>query len=112
MTNRGGKGVKTINITEKTGDLVAIQAVTDENDLMIINRSGVTIRTKVDQIRVAGRATQGVKIINLREGDVIASVMAVPVSEEEETAEENIIVNAEQPATEGVMAEEQTKAEE
>jgi DNA gyrase subunit A len=104
--------VKTINITEKTGDLVAIQAVTDENDLMIINRSGVTIRTKVDQIRVAGRATQGVKIINLREGDVIASVMAVPVSEEEETAEENIIVNAEQPATEGVMAEEQTKAEE
>ena len=91
---------------------MAIQAVTDENDLMIINRSGVTIRTKVDQIRVAGRATQGVKIINLREGDVIASVMAVPVSEEEETAEENIIVNAEQPATEGVMAEEQTKAEE
>ena len=112
VTNRGGKGVKTINITEKTGDLVAIQAVTDENDLMIINRSGVTIRTKVDQIRVAGRATQGVKIINLREGDVIASVMAVPVSEEEETAEENIIVNAEQPATEGVMAEEQPKAEE
>ena len=112
VTNRGGKGVKTINITEKTGDLVAIQAVTDENDLMIINRSGVTIRTKVDQIRVAGRATQGVKIINLREGDVIASVMAVPVSEEEETAEENIIVNAEQPAAESITAEEQTKAEE
>ena len=112
VTNRGGKGVKTINITEKTGDLVAIQAVTDENDLMIINRSGVTIRTKVDQIRVAGRATQGVKIINLREGDVIASVMAVPVSEEEETAEENVIVNAEQPAAESITAEEQTKAEE
>lgn len=108
VTNRGGKGVKTINITEKTGDLVAIQAVTDENDLMIINRSGVTIRTKVDQIRVAGRATQGVKIINLREGDVIASVMAVPVSEEEETADENIIVNAEQPAAESITA----KAEE
>ena len=112
VTNRGGKGVKTINITEKTGDLVAIQAVTDENDLMIINRSGVTIRTKVDQIRVAGRATQGVKIINLREGDVIASVMAVPVSEEEETAEENIIVNAEQPATEGVTTVEQVPVEE
>ncbi len=112
VTNRGGKGVKTINITEKTGDLVAIQAVTDENDLMIINRSGVTIRTKVDQIRVAGRATQGVKIINLREGDVIASVMAVPVSEEEETAEENIIVNAEQPATEDVTTNEQAAAEE
>ncbi|MBP3473602.1 MAG: DNA gyrase subunit A [Alistipes sp.] len=112
VTNRGGKGVKTINITEKTGDLVAIQAVTDENDLMIINRSGVTIRTKVDQIRVAGRATQGVKIINLREGDVIASVMAVPVSEEEETAEENVVVDAQQPTTEDVATAEQTPAEE
>ena len=112
VTNRGGKGVKTINITEKTGDLVAIQAVTDENDLMIINRSGVTIRTKVDQIRVAGRATQGVKIINLREGDVIASVMAVPVSEEEETAEENVVVDAQQPTTEDVATSEQTPAEE
>ena len=91
VTNRGGKGVKTINITDKTGDLIAIQAVTDENDLMIINRSGVTIRTKVEQIRVAGRATQGVRIINLREGDVIASVMAVPVSDEEEI-EENVVV--------------------
>ena len=97
VTNRGGKGVKTINITEKTGDLISIQAVTDENDLMIINRSGVTIRTKVDQIRLAGRATQGVKIINLREGDVIASVMAVPVSEEEEVEP---IVNAEEGAVE------------
>ena len=84
VTNRGGKGVKTINITEKTGDLIAIQAVTDENDLMIINRSGLTIRTAVSQIRVAGRATQGVRIINLREGDAIASVMAVPASEEQE----------------------------
>ena len=112
VTNRGGKGVKTINITEKTGDLVAIQAVTDENDLMIINRSGVTIRTKVDQIRVAGRATQGVKIINLREGDVIASVMAVPVSEEEETAEENVVVDAQQPTTEDVATSEQIPAEE
>ncbi|MBO5399048.1 MAG: DNA gyrase subunit A [Alistipes sp.] len=112
VTNRGGKGVKTINITEKTGDLVAIQAVTDENDLMIINRSGVTIRTKVDQIRVAGRATQGVKIINLREGDVIASVMAVPVSEEEETVEENVVVDAQQPTTEDVATAEQTPAEE
>ena len=99
VTNRGGKGVKTINITDKTGDLIAIQAVTDDNDLMIINRSGVTIRTKVDQIRVAGRATQGVKIINLREGDVIASVMAVPVSEEDEATELNVI------ATDGETAE-------
>ena len=84
ITNRGGKGVKTINVTEKTGRLVSIQAVSDENDLMIINRSGLTIRTAVSQIRVAGRATQGVRIINLREGDAIASVMAVPKSEEEE----------------------------
>ncbi len=84
ITNRGGKGVKTINITEKTGKLISIQAVTDENDLMIINRSGLTIRTSVAQIRLAGRATQGVRIINLREGDAIASVMAVPRSEEEQ----------------------------
>ncbi|MCM1151618.1 MAG: DNA gyrase subunit A [Alistipes sp.] len=87
ITNRGGKGVKTINITEKTGKLIAIQSVTDENDLMIINRSGLTIRTSVEQIRLAGRATQGVRIINLREGDAIASVMAVPASEEDPEAE-------------------------
>ena len=86
ITNRGGKGVKTINITEKTGELISIQSVTDDNDLMIINRSGVTIRTEVSQIRLAGRATQGVRIINLREGDAIASVMAVPASEDEEAA--------------------------
>lgn len=84
ITNRGGKGVKTINITEKTGKLISIQAVTDENDLMIINRSGLTIRIAVSQIRLAGRATQGVRIINLREGDAIASVMAVPAAGEEE----------------------------
>ena len=84
ITNRGGKGVKTINITEKTGKLISIQAVTDDNDLMIINRLGLTIRTAVSQIRLAGRATQGVRIINLREGDAIASVMAVPAAGEEE----------------------------
>ena len=87
ITNRGGKGVKTINITEKTGELISIQAVTDDNDLMIINRSGLTIRTSADQIRVAGRATQGVRIINLREGDAIASVTAVPKTEDEDIAE-------------------------
>lgn len=87
VTNRGGKGVKTINVTEKTGALISIQAVTDDNDLMIINRSGLTIRTAVSQIRLAGRATQGVRIINLREGDAIASVMAVPASDESEAAE-------------------------
>ncbi len=99
ITNRGGKGVKTINVTEKTGKLVSIQAVTDENDLMIINRSGITIRTAVDGIRMAGRATQGVKVINLREGDSIASVMAVPKSEDAE-----VIVAAEG-ATEGAPTE-------
>ena len=105
VTNRGGKGVKTINITEKTGDLVSIQAVTDDNDLMIINRSGVTIRTKVDQIRLAGRATQGVRIINLRDGDVIASVMAVPVSEDEEVATDAIVTEGTEAAPAEATAE-------
>ena len=107
VTNRGGKGVKTINITEKTGDLVSIQAVEDDNDLMIINKSGITIRTKVEQIRVAGRATQGVRIINLRDGDSIASVMAVPKSEEEES-QEGVVVDAEN--TTEAAAVEQTEA--
>jgi DNA gyrase subunit A len=84
VTNRGGKGVKTINITEKTGKLSSILAVTDDDDLMIINRSGITIRTGVRDIRLAGRATQGVRIINLRGGDSIASVIAVPQGEEAE----------------------------
>ena len=85
--HRGGKGMTTMKITEKTGKLVSIQAVDDSDDLMIINRSGITIRTSVGNIRVAGRATQGVKVINLREGDAIASVVAVPKEEEEEQAE-------------------------
>ena len=85
ITNRGGKGVKTLQITEKTGKLIAIKAVTDENDLMIINRSGLTIRIPVGDIRLAGRATQGVKVINLRGGDSIATVIEVPKSEEPES---------------------------
>jgi DNA gyrase subunit A len=93
ITNRGGKGVKTINVTEKTGKLISIQAVTDDNDLMIINRSGLTIRTSADQIRVAGRATQGVRVINLREGDSIASVTAVPKTEEAEDIPTADVVN-------------------
>ncbi|MFR9620966.1 MAG: DNA gyrase subunit A [Rikenellaceae bacterium] len=96
ITNRGGKGVKTISITDKTGKLISIQAVSDDNDLMIINRSGLTIRTSVSQIRVAGRATQGVRVINLREGDAIASVMAVPSSEELESAESVDVVAVEE----------------
>ena len=84
-TNRGSKGVSTLKITEKTGALVAMKNVTDENDLMIINRSGLTIRMAVSDIRVAGRATQGVRLINIKEGDSIAAVSAVNKSEDETT---------------------------
>lgn len=83
ITNRGGKGVKTIQITEKTGALISMQKVTDDNDLMIINRSGMTIRMPVSDIRQTGRAAQGVKVINLKGNDAIASITPVPVSEEE-----------------------------
>ncbi len=76
-TNRGSKGVKTLNITEKTGNLVAMKSVTDENDLMIINKSGIAIRMSVEDIRIAGRATQGVRLINIKEGDAIAAVSPV-----------------------------------
>ena len=86
-TNRGGKGVKTLNITEKTGSLVAIKNVTDETDLMIINRSGLTIRMAVSGIKVAGRATQGVRLINIKEGDSIAAVSAVNKTEDENQVE-------------------------
>ena len=77
ITNRGGKGVKTINITDKTGQLIAIKEVTDADDLMIINKSGIAIRMRVTDMRVMGRATQGVRVINLKEGDSIASVTKV-----------------------------------
>lgn len=84
ITNRGGKGVKTLNITEKTGALVAMKNVTDENDLMIINRSGLTIRMAVCDIRIAGRATQGVRLINIKDGDSIAAISAVNKNDEED----------------------------
>ena len=87
LTNRGGKGVKTINITEKTGYLVALKAVTDNNDLMIITQSGTVIRVPVESMRVMGRATQGVRIINLRETDSIGSVTNVEVNEENDSPE-------------------------
>ncbi len=87
ITNRGGKGIKTISITEKTGQLIAIKAVTDHNDLIIINKSGVMIRMGVADLRVMGRATQGVKLINLKSGDSIASVARVPRDEEVEENE-------------------------
>ncbi len=82
ITNRGGKGVKTINITEKTGELIAIKDVTEGDDLMIINKSGITIRLAVDDLRVMGRATQGVRLINLKNDDSIAAVAKVTTSED------------------------------
>ena len=89
ITNRGGKGVKTLNITEKTGKLVAIKTVTDENDLMIINKSGITIRLKVEDVRIMGRATQGVRLINLeKRNDHIGSVCKVESESEEDVMEE------------------------
>ncbi len=88
ITNRGGKGVKTINVTEKTGSLIAIKEVTDEDDLMIINKSGVMIRLRISELRVMGRATQGVRLINLKNHDSIASVAKVPASEEESEPQE------------------------
>jgi len=92
ITNRGGKGVKTLNITEKTGKLVAIKTVTDENDLMIINKSGITIRLKVEDVRIMGRATQGVRLINLeKRNDQIGSVCKVESESEEETLAEEIV---------------------
>ncbi len=87
VTNRGGKGVRTINITEKTGNLIAIKDVTDENDLMIINKSGLTIRLAVSEVRITGRVAQGVKLINLKGKDSIAAVCKVNKSEEETPAE-------------------------
>ena len=89
VTNRGGKGVKTLNITEKTGKLIAIKDVTDENDLMIINKSGITIRVPVSEIRLTGRVSQGVRLINLRGNDAIAAVAKVNRSEEVAPAAEN-----------------------
>jgi DNA gyrase subunit A len=86
-TKRGGKGVKTLRNTEKTGDIVTIKAVTDTDDLMVINKSGVMIRIGVAELRVMGRATQGVKLINLKKNDAIASVAKVPHTEEEEEPE-------------------------
>jgi len=99
ITNRGGKGVKTLNITPKTGDLIAIKAVTDADDLMIINKSGILIRMAVADLRVMGRATQGVRLINLREDDGIASVARVAMEEEAEdlieSGEENEVNDGE-----------------
>jgi DNA gyrase subunit A len=90
LTNRGGKGVKTINITEKTGELISIKSVDDSNDLMIITQSGLTIRMSISSLRILGRTAQGVRLINLKEGDKIASITIVPASEDPEEALANV----------------------
>jgi DNA gyrase subunit A len=118
ITNRGGKGVKTINVTEKTGGLIALKNVSDADDLMVINKSGVTIRIGVDTLRVMGRATQGVKIIRLRDEDSIASVAKVSKWEEEEVVlldedgnviEAEVVEGAETPETNETSTEENTE---
>ena len=88
-TNRGGKGVKTINITDKTGNLIAIKNVKDGDDLMIINKSGITIRMSVDDMRVMGRATQGVRLINLKNDDIIAAVAKVEISDDDDVIDDS-----------------------
>ncbi|MGN1241880.1 MAG: DNA gyrase C-terminal beta-propeller domain-containing protein, partial [Alloprevotella sp.] len=94
VTNRSGKGVKTLSLTDKTGSVVAIKCVTDDDDLMIINKSGVAIRLKLSEVRVMGRATQGVRLINLeKRGDVISSVCQVPTEEEEQPEETELSEN-------------------
>lgn len=112
VTNRGGKGVKTINITSKTGNLIAIKDVSDNDDLMIINRSGIIIRMAVVNLRVMGRATQGVRLINIKEGDAIASVARVEVEDEANQAEqENMIVEGNPETDISNHQEEENKSE-
>src|ERR1700744_235973 len=105
VTNRGGKGVKTLNITDKTGNLVAIKGVTDNEDLMIINKSGIIIRIAVSELRVMGRATQGVRLITLKDNDEIASVAKIEHDEEEDKENEGNDENPETPVDEAPSAE-------
>ncbi|MEO7174985.1 MAG: DNA gyrase subunit A [Saprospiraceae bacterium] len=113
VTNRGGKGVKTMQVTEKTGELVAIKAVTDEEDLMITNKSGIIIRTAVSTLRVMGRATQGVRLIKIDDGDAIADVTIVNTMDEEaELLDENMISDAEIIADDDAVDQNDTQADE
>ena len=101
ITNRGGKGVKTLNITEKTGKLLSILNVSDEEDLMIITRNGITIRMHIDTIRTMGRAAQGVRLINLKANTGIAAIARVPRSEDEEELDEMNEIPSDDPSQEG-----------
>ena len=116
VTNRGGKGVKTLNVTDKTGNLVAIKVVTDEDDLMIINKSGVMIRMHVDSLRTMGRATQGVKLIDLRGKDTIAAVAKVEKDDSEDEIEDvenlNESQEGENPSTDENSSSEDSSTEE
>ena len=101
ITNRGGKGVKTMNITDKTGNLIAIKSVTDENNLVIINKSGITLRMTLEDVRIMGRATQGVRLINLeKRNDEIASVCVVDKEEEQPLVEGVEVANEDAPIVE------------
>lgn len=112
ITNRGGKGVKTLTITEKTGNLVSIQSVSDQNDLMIINKSGMTIRIPVESLRVMGRATQGVRVINLKNDDTIGSIAVVPKTEEEEVVVDgDVVVEGTEVVEEVVVTQETVETE-
>jgi len=109
ITNRGGKGVKTLNITEKTGQLISINDVTDEDDLMIINKSGLTIRMKISDLRVMGRATQGVRLINIKGNDSIAAVTKVLREDEEVELDENRDISDAETGTDIDSTEEETQ---
>lgn len=106
ITNRGGKGVRTVKITEKTGNLVAIKNVTDKDDLMIITTNGITIRMRVASLREMGRATQGVKLIELNEGDEIAAVAKVDIHEQQEEGDKHTELNTEAPESSATISEE------
>jgi DNA gyrase subunit A len=112
VTNRGGKGVKTINVTDKTGNLISILGVDEDHDFMIINKSGIAIRLRVEDLRVMGRATQGVKLINLRGNDEIAAVCSVMKDDEEETVEGAEPLNDGTMPAEGSSESEATSSEE
>ena len=112
LTNRSGKGVKTLNITDKTGKLIAIKTVTNDNDLMIINKSGITIRLKLADVRIMGRATQGVRLINLeKRNDQIASVCKVNSESNEDKMEEDIDEQNVVPTSEPLVNEEPQQEE-
>lgn len=109
ITNRGGKGVKTLNITDKTGQLVAIKEVVDSDELMIINRSGITIRMAVEALREMGRATQGVRLIKLNETDEISSVEVIEKLDDEEIESESGTTTESEAEVENPKSSDQTK---